>query len=61
MAAMPDGHIWNPIEPKFGVDVEGAQVHIHTRLEHSNILGQIVTKYANFVIVLNFDHCDLER
>jgi hypothetical protein len=45
MAARPRGHIWNPIGPKFGENVEGAQIHIH-------ILGQIVTKYANFVIFL---------
>jgi hypothetical protein len=35
MAARTRGHIWNPIGPKFGVDVEGAQIHIHTRLENS--------------------------
>jgi hypothetical protein len=35
MAARPHGHIWNAIRPKFGENVELAQIHIHTRLEHS--------------------------
>jgi hypothetical protein len=48
MAARLHGHIWNPIWPKFGVYVEGAQIHIHTRLEHSRSNSNKIRQLCNF-------------
>jgi hypothetical protein len=44
--------IWS----KFGENVEGAQIHIHTtRLEHSRSNRNIIRQLRNF---FNFDLCD---
>jgi hypothetical protein len=58
MAARPHGHILNPIGPKFGENVQGAQIHIHTRLEHSRSNRNKIRQLCNF---FNFDLCDLEK
>jgi hypothetical protein len=34
--------------PKFGVDVQGAQVHIHTRLEHSRLNSNKIRQHRIF-------------
>jgi hypothetical protein len=34
-AVLDSGHSWSPIGPKFGTNIDGAQIHVHTRLEHS--------------------------
>jgi hypothetical protein len=44
-----NGHIWNPIRPKFREDVEGAQIHIHTRLEHSRSNRNEIRQLRNFL------------
>jgi hypothetical protein len=49
---------WEEPWPKFGVDVEGAQIHIHTRLEHSRSNRNKINQFRNF---FNFDLCDLEK
>jgi hypothetical protein len=48
MAAKSHSHIWNSIGPKFGENVEGAQIHIHTRLEYSRSNRNKIRQIRNF-------------